>query len=81
MARMKDLAEALTDAYYRGIAPEVIALELDCPVATVNDWYDQCEADVEADINTTACDDSDDAYALASSGFGTDEDYGGYEYD
>jgi len=25
------------------------------------------------------CDDSDDGYALASAGFGTDEDYGGYD--
>ena len=27
------------------------------------------------------CDDGDDGYALASAGFGTDEDYGGYEYE
>ena len=27
------------------------------------------------------CDDGDDGYALASAGFGTDEDYGGYDYE
>ena len=27
------------------------------------------------------CDDGDDGFALASAGFGTDEDYGGYDYE
>jgi hypothetical protein len=34
--------------------------------------------DEEEDID---CDDGDDGYALASAGFGTDEDYGGYDYE
>lgn len=36
--------------------------------------YLDAEDEEEAD-----CDDSDDGYALASAGFGTDEDYGGYD--
>jgi hypothetical protein len=38
-------------------------------MATMPDFSDDSYAD---------CDDSDDGYALASAGFGTDEDYGGY---
>ncbi len=33
----------------------------------------------EEDEDYEDCDDSDDGYALASAGFGTDEDYGGYD--
>lgn len=33
------------------------------------------------DIDDDFYDDSDDAYALASGGFGTDEDYNSYSYD
>ncbi len=42
----------------------------------VNDllYYLEPEEDEEPD-----CDDGDDGYALASAGFGTDEDYGGYD--
>lgn len=32
----------------------------------------------ESDEDDIDCDDSDDGYALASAGFGTDEDYGYY---
>jgi hypothetical protein len=35
--------------------------------------------DEEEDEDYEDCDDSDDGYALASAGFGTDEDYGGYD--
>ncbi len=42
----------------------------------VNDvlYYLEAEEEEEPD-----CDDSDDGYALASAGWGTDEDYGGYD--
>lgn len=36
------------------------------------DWSEQTEPEEEPD-----CDDSDDGQALASAGFGTDEDYNG----
>lgn len=36
-------------------------------------YVDEVEDEDEVD-----CDDSDDGQALASAGFGTDEDYGGY---
>ena len=35
----------------------------------------------EEDEEDFDCDDGDDGYALASAGFGTDEDYGGYDYE
>ena len=35
----------------------------------------------DADEEDFDCDDGDDGYALASAGFGTDEDYGGYDYE
>lgn len=37
--------------------------------------------DEEMDGDMADCDDSDDGYALASAGFGTDEDYGGFGID
>ena len=39
---------------------------------------DEFEELYDEDID---CDDSDDGYALASAGFGTDEDYGCYSDD
>ena len=39
-----------------------------------DDDFDEYDDDID-------CDDSDDGYALASAGFGTDEDYGGYDSD
>ena len=43
----------------------------------VNDLLYYLDAeDEEEDVD---CDDGDDGYALASAGFGTDEDYGGYD--
>ena len=38
-------------------------------------------ASAEIDFPEIDCDDSDDGYALASAGFGTDEDYGYYGED
>ncbi len=44
-------------------------------MAHANEFFlDEDEEDEDWD-----CDDSDDGYALASAGFGTDEDYGGYD--
>ena len=38
-------------------------------------------ASEDIDFEEADCDDSDDGYALASAGFGTDEDYGYYGED
>jgi hypothetical protein len=43
-------------------------------MAHANEFFLDEEEDEDMD-----CDDSDDGYALASAGFGTDEDYGGYD--
>ena len=43
-----------------------------------NDILDEDEED-EDEEDEADCDDSDDGYALASAGFGTDEDYGSAE--
>ena len=51
---------------------KIIARNLDVPVQLVQDALDpEYNPDAEFD-----CDDSDDGYALASAGFGMDEDYG-----
>jgi hypothetical protein len=39
---------------------------------------DEEDTGEEMDGDMADCDDSDDGYALASAGFGTDEDYGGF---
>ena len=46
---------------------------------TCEEFYEQDEFDEYDD--EIDCDDSDDGYALASAGFGTDEDYGCYSDD
>ena len=43
-------------------------------MAHANEFFLEEDEDYDAD-----CDDGDDGYALASAGFGTDEDYGGYD--
>jgi hypothetical protein len=49
--------------------------------ADVKDMMESNEFILEEDEDEDDmdCDDSDDGYALASAGFGTDEDYGGYD--
>ena len=57
----------------RSTDPESSAL------AALDDARDNLLDDIAVEVD---CDDSDDGYALASAGFGTDEDYGyaGEEY-
>jgi hypothetical protein len=79
MSKMKDLSLTMEEAYFRGTPATVVAEDLGVSLDTVLDYYDQLDAD-EADREVSGCyDDSmdgDEASALASVGWGTDEDYG-----
>ena len=72
MSVMSNLAYDIEQAFIDGDTPEQIAEALNIPVQMVNDWLEGMDVD---------CDDSmdgDAASALASAGWGTDEDYGDY---
>jgi hypothetical protein len=49
--------------------------------STDPEWLLEQEAQAEEDDSEPDCDDSDDGWALASAGHGTDEDYGFFGYD
>ena len=58
------------------------ALELvENGMVTAEDMLDTNELSERFMDEDFDCDDGDDGYALASAGFGTDEDYGGYDYE
>ena len=59
------------DQYYNGDSTEQIAAVTGL---TIDKVCDIIQRDADGDYD---CDDSDDGYALASAGWGTDEDYGG----
>jgi hypothetical protein len=72
MSKMGEIFFDIQDMLEDGYAPTTVAKLLECPLSMV---YDVLENMEEKEVD---CDDSDDGYALASAGFGTDEDYGYY---
>lgn len=72
MSKFRDMIVDIQDDIDAGILSfGAIAERYDVPREFVEDIYD-------AMCDTVDCDDSDDGYALASAGMGTDEDYGYY---
>ena len=73
MSKISELVYAIQEDLDRGLLPFAqIAIKHGVPV----EWVEQVNDEyVEQEVD---CDDSDDGYALASAGFGTDEDYGCY---
>lgn len=74
MSRMKDLMIQIQEQILRGTDFETIAGGLDVPIEWVYEAQDQMVNDSEFNDSM----DGDAASALASAGFGTDEDYGYY---
>lgn len=75
MSKMSELVFDIQDLLVNSdLSFEEIAAKLEVPTQWVLDAEELLD---EYDQGG----ETDDAYALASAGFGTDEDYGGYEYD
>lgn len=76
MSNMSALVYAIQEDIEAGILSfRAIAEKHSVPLS----WVDEVANEY---VSQPDCDDSDDGYALASAGFGTDEDYGGgYEDD
>lgn len=74
---MSDLAIDIEEDISLGVLDfRRIAEKYDIPVSWVNQiWEQMCEQENELDDSTA------DAEALASAGWGTDEDYGSYDYE
>jgi hypothetical protein len=71
MSVMSNLAYEIEQAFIDGDTPEQIAEALNIPVSMVHDWLEAMDVDYDDSM------DGDAASALASAGWGTDEDYGG----
>lgn len=72
MSKMGNLVYSIQEDIDAGILSfKAIAEKHHVPVS----WVDEVANEY---VSQPDCDDSDDGYALASAGFGTDEDYGFY---
>lgn len=71
MGKMSELCMQIEELLAEDYTASEIADRLDVDIDIVYDVMDAIDDRVD-------CDDSDDGYALASAGFGTDEDYGYY---
>lgn len=71
---MTELQVRIEEMLFDGMTEVEIANQLNISLEEVEAQICMIE---EADFDMD-CDDSDDGYALASAGFGTDEDYGYY---
>ena len=73
MSRMAELTIDIEDMFFTDrLTPEVIAKELNVPLEVVTDYLAQFDEEIWDDSM-----DGDAESALASAGWGTDEDYGG----
>lgn len=70
MSKMSELFLEICDLLAEDYTASEIAEKLNVDIDFVYDVMESEDARYD-------CDDSDDGYALASAGFGTDEDYGG----
>lgn len=84
MSKMAELDFEIRDAIGEGEHPSDIARRLNIPTAWVQDVQAEMFEEENLEIESEDYDDSmdgDHASALASAGFGTDEDYGYYGED
>ena len=78
MSKMADLDITIQEMILEGHEPAVIANVLNVPM----EWIEATMASMEPESSGDESFDAfDDAQALVSAGWGTDEDYGHYEAD
>jgi hypothetical protein len=79
MTKMNELNQEILALYDDGFGLGEIADMVNCPLylvdQVVNEYLDECHAEYDDSM------DGDHASALASAGWGTDEDYGSYDGD
>ena len=79
MSKMSELNIQILELYDDGFGLGEIADMVNCPLylvdQVVNEYLDECHQDYDDPM------DGDEASALASAGWGTDEDYGSYDND
>jgi len=73
MSKMGELALEIEELYVKGYEESTIAMMLNIPVELVNGFV---ESFMDAEYNESM--DGDFDSAMASAGYGTDEDYGSY---
>jgi len=73
MSKMAELAMEIEELYAKGYEESTIAMMLNIPVELVNGFV---ESFMDAEYNESM--DGDFDSAMASAGYGTDEDYGSY---
>jgi len=82
MSKVAELQYDILEMHDQGIRPQNIADILGVELDMVYDVLQEAAADaMEAAEDFDPLDYEDDADALASAGFGTDEDYRSFEYD
>lgn len=83
MSKVAELQYDILEMHDQGIRPQAIADILDVELDMVYDVLQEAAADaMEAAEDFEPLDyEEDDADALASAGFGMDEDYRSFEYD
>jgi hypothetical protein len=72
MSKMGDLLIEIEEMYSRGYGAQAIANATGMPLKWIIEYLDKFD---DSEYNDSM--DGDEASALASAGFGTDEDYGG----
>jgi hypothetical protein len=79
MSTMSELNIQILELYDEGFGLGEIADMVNCPLylvdQVVNEYLDECHQDYDDPM------DGDEGSALASAGWGTDEDYGSYDND
>ena len=85
MGKMNQIQLEITDMLENGSTFEAMVEHLQVVYSFTYEAAENWVLDIEADVIMREereyhndSDDSDDGYALASAGFGTDEDYGSY---
>ena len=81
----REYTSKLLDAIEQGLLSPQAVVEMALTYMSEDEVHDMMRVndllyylDAEDEEEDVDCDDSDDGYALASAGFGTDEDYGYY---
>jgi len=75
MSKMSNLDLELREAFAKGLTAEDAAVLADVPVEMVQDFFEMLEDELDAESYDDSMDGDFDS-AMASAGYGTDEDYG-----
>jgi hypothetical protein len=75
MSKMSNLDLELRELFERGLTATEAAEIVDAPISIVKDFFEMLEDELDAESYDDSMDGDFDS-AMASAGYGTDEDYG-----